>query len=152
MIPGRLNLGQIWGSGRSRKVVTVYRQSCDTLVVIDAFTPGSPHTNTIVITAEFESGFVAKDDGSISLLSSFLVRGTTPNGGFGGWTSRAAYVIGTTIPNILQQGDFICFEKTQGALVKVLPVPGWRPLKQLAVRVHFFRFGVFSMTGLSRAS
>ncbi|GFU88679.1 hypothetical protein TNCV_4443561 [Trichonephila clavipes] len=29
---------------------------------IEAFTTGSPHTNTIVITAEIESGFVAKDD------------------------------------------------------------------------------------------
>ncbi|GFU71823.1 uncharacterized protein TNCV_2033641 [Trichonephila clavipes] len=29
---------------------------------IEAFTTGSPHTNTIIITAEIESGFVAKDD------------------------------------------------------------------------------------------
>ncbi|GFW20410.1 hypothetical protein TNCV_4546771 [Trichonephila clavipes] len=29
---------------------------------IEAFTTGSPHTNTIVITAEIESRFVAKDD------------------------------------------------------------------------------------------
>ncbi|GFT25236.1 hypothetical protein TNCV_181081 [Trichonephila clavipes] len=29
---------------------------------IEAFTTGSSHTNTIVITAEIESGFVAKDD------------------------------------------------------------------------------------------
>ncbi|GFV97511.1 uncharacterized protein TNCV_2040191 [Trichonephila clavipes] len=29
-------------------------------VLIEAFTTGSPHTNTIVITAEVESGFVAK--------------------------------------------------------------------------------------------
>ncbi|GFT89838.1 uncharacterized protein TNCV_1665801 [Trichonephila clavipes] len=29
---------------------------------IGAFTTGSPHTNTIVITAQIESGFVAKDD------------------------------------------------------------------------------------------
>ncbi|GFT47230.1 uncharacterized protein TNCV_3748491 [Trichonephila clavipes] len=27
------------------------------------------------------------------------------------------------------------------ALVKVLPVPGWRPMKQLVVRVHFLRCG-----------
>ncbi|GFV17041.1 uncharacterized protein TNCV_655941 [Trichonephila clavipes] len=32
-------------------------------------------------------------------------------------------------------------EKTQGPLMKVLPVPGWRPMKQLAVRVHFLRCG-----------
>ncbi|GFX52785.1 uncharacterized protein TNCV_3719751 [Trichonephila clavipes] len=29
---------------------------------IEAFNTGCPHTNTIVITAEIESGFVAKDD------------------------------------------------------------------------------------------
>ncbi|GFT97445.1 hypothetical protein TNCV_1628721 [Trichonephila clavipes] len=29
---------------------------------IETFTTGSPHTDTIVITAEIESGFVAKDD------------------------------------------------------------------------------------------
>ncbi|GFV59719.1 hypothetical protein TNCV_1907901 [Trichonephila clavipes] len=29
---------------------------------IEAFRTGSPHTNTIVITSEIESGFVAKDD------------------------------------------------------------------------------------------
>ncbi|GFT27623.1 uncharacterized protein TNCV_3570041 [Trichonephila clavipes] len=28
-----------------------------------------------------------------------------------------------------------------GPLVKVLSVPGWRPMKQLAVRVHLLRFG-----------
>ncbi|GFW51118.1 uncharacterized protein TNCV_3594001 [Trichonephila clavipes] len=30
--------------------------------MIEAFTTGSPHTNSIVITAEIESGFVVKDD------------------------------------------------------------------------------------------
>ncbi|GFY00420.1 uncharacterized protein TNCV_1664591 [Trichonephila clavipes] len=30
--------------------------------MIEAFTTSSPHTNTIVVTAEIESGFVAKDD------------------------------------------------------------------------------------------
>ncbi|GFX05722.1 hypothetical protein TNCV_3198391 [Trichonephila clavipes] len=29
---------------------------------IEVFTTGSPHTNTIVITAEIESGFVVRDD------------------------------------------------------------------------------------------
>ncbi|GFV98803.1 hypothetical protein TNCV_2913201 [Trichonephila clavipes] len=33
MIPDMLNWRQIWGSGRPRKVVTVWRQSCDTLAV-----------------------------------------------------------------------------------------------------------------------
>ncbi|GFW93572.1 hypothetical protein TNCV_47751 [Trichonephila clavipes] len=54
------------------------------------FTLGSPHRNTIVITAEIESGFII---GSIPLQSSFLVRSTTPNGGVDGWVSRAAHVM-----------------------------------------------------------
>ncbi|GFU88817.1 uncharacterized protein TNCV_4444941 [Trichonephila clavipes] len=36
-------------------------------------------------------------------------------------------------------------------LVKVLPMPGWRPMKQLAVRVHCYDVVVFPTTGLSRA-
>ncbi|GFV51213.1 e3 ubiquitin-protein ligase RNF13 [Trichonephila clavipes] len=66
-----------------------------------------------------------------------LVRRTTPNEGVHGWVSRAAHVIGTAIPNVLQPGVIVWIEKTQGSLMKVLPVPGCRPLKQLAVRVHF---------------
>ncbi|GFX57337.1 e3 ubiquitin-protein ligase RNF13 [Trichonephila clavipes] len=53
--------------------------------------------------------------------------------------SRAAHVMGYAIPNVLQPGSFVWFEKTQGLLMKVLPVPGWRPMKQLAARVHFLR-------------
>ncbi|GFY30557.1 uncharacterized protein TNCV_3523201 [Trichonephila clavipes] len=73
--------------------------------------------------------------------SSFLVRGTTPNGGVDGWTSRAAHVTGAAIPNVLQPGTFVWFEKIQRPLVKMLPVSGSRPMKQLAVRVHFLRCG-----------
>ncbi|GFX29831.1 hypothetical protein TNCV_4749601 [Trichonephila clavipes] len=50
------------GQGR---VVTVRRQSCDTLTVkvrIETFTTESTNANTIVITAEIESGFVTKVD------------------------------------------------------------------------------------------
>ncbi|GFS76612.1 e3 ubiquitin-protein ligase RNF13 [Trichonephila clavipes] len=54
-----------------------------------------------------------------------------------GSASRAARVMGVAIPNVLQLGDFVWFEKTQGPLVKVLPVPRWQPMKQLAVRVLF---------------
>ncbi|GFU55774.1 hypothetical protein TNCV_2380021 [Trichonephila clavipes] len=58
---------------------------------IEALTSGSPHTNTIVITAGIESGFIAKRrHSSIPLQSSFLMRGTTLNGGVDGWVSRAA--------------------------------------------------------------
>ncbi|GFU59669.1 uncharacterized protein TNCV_3186371 [Trichonephila clavipes] len=42
--------------------------------------------------------------------------------------------MGIEIPNILLPGALVWFEKTQGLLVNTLPVPGWRPLKQLAVR------------------
>ncbi|GFW59567.1 e3 ubiquitin-protein ligase RNF13 [Trichonephila clavipes] len=83
-----------------------------------------------------------KTTGSIPLQSSFCVRGTTTNGGVDGWASRAAHVIGAAIPNILQLGAFVWFEKTQGSLMKVLPVTGGWWMKQLAVRGHFLRCGV----------
>ncbi|GFV37078.1 uncharacterized protein TNCV_791651 [Trichonephila clavipes] len=90
----------------------------------------------IAITAEIESGFVAKDE-LIPLQSSFLMRSTTPNAGVDGWASRAAHVMGAAIPNVLQPGSFAWFEKTQGLLVKVLPMPQcfsnfhyWRPTFQ----------------------
>ncbi|GFW48071.1 uncharacterized protein TNCV_2402581 [Trichonephila clavipes] len=69
------------------------------------------------------------------------MRGITPNVGYNGWSSSAAYVMGTAIPNVLQPGTFVWFEKLQEQRVKVLPVFGWRPMKQLAVRVHFLRCG-----------
>ncbi|GFX80638.1 uncharacterized protein TNCV_499051 [Trichonephila clavipes] len=94
--------------------------------------------NTIVITAEIE---LKTTCGSIPLQSSFIVHGTTPNGGVDGLASMAAHVMGAALPNVLQPGAFVWFEKTRGPLVKVLPVPGWRPKKQLAVSVHFLRCG-----------
>ncbi|GFW24097.1 uncharacterized protein TNCV_4951411 [Trichonephila clavipes] len=51
--------------------------------------------------------------------SIFLTRGTTPNEGIDEWASRAAHVMGTVIPNVIQPGTFVWFEKTQGPLVKV---------------------------------
>ncbi|GFV75270.1 e3 ubiquitin-protein ligase RNF13 [Trichonephila clavipes] len=78
--------------------------------------------------------------GSIPLQPSFLVRGTTPNGDIDGWASRAAHIMGAVISNALQPGAFVWFEKTHG-VVKVLPVPGWQSMKQLDVRVLFFRCG-----------
>ncbi|GFV56486.1 uncharacterized protein TNCV_2276241 [Trichonephila clavipes] len=47
--------------------------------------------------------------------SSFLVRGTTPNGGVDGWASRAAHVTGAAIPNVLQPGAFVWFREDTGA-------------------------------------
>ncbi|GFV85564.1 uncharacterized protein TNCV_3773881 [Trichonephila clavipes] len=49
--------------------------------------------------------------------------------------------MGVAIPTVLQPGAFVWFEKTQGPLVKVLPVAGWRLIKQLVARVHFLRCG-----------
>ncbi|GFX43960.1 uncharacterized protein TNCV_4112391 [Trichonephila clavipes] len=54
-----------------------------------------------------------------------------------------AHVMGTSIPNILHPGAFVWFEKTQGPLVKVVPVPRGRPMMQLAVCVRFLRCGSF---------
>ncbi|GFY19842.1 uncharacterized protein TNCV_2145351 [Trichonephila clavipes] len=99
------------------------------------------HTNTIVISAEIESGFVAKDD-----LVSF--RGSPvsswvpiPNGGIDRWVSSTANVMYAVNPNSLQPGAILRFEKTQGTLLKVLPVPEWWPTKQVAIRMHFSRCG-----------
>ncbi|GFV50613.1 hypothetical protein TNCV_2212761 [Trichonephila clavipes] len=66
MIPDMLDWRQIWGSGSKGSIA--------------AFTTGSSHTNTIVITAEIESGFARRKrrPGSVPLQSSFLVSGTTP--------------------------------------------------------------------------
>ncbi|GFX39279.1 uncharacterized protein TNCV_3860031 [Trichonephila clavipes] len=106
------------------------------------FTTGSPLPNTIVITAEIESEFIAKDDlGSIPLQFNFFVRSLLPNGGVDGWASRATHVMGSEIPNVLQPDAFVWFEKTPGPLMKELPVPGCRLMKQLVVRVHFLRCG-----------
>ncbi|GFV76167.1 uncharacterized protein TNCV_4672561 [Trichonephila clavipes] len=49
--------------------------------------------------------------------------------------------MGAAIPNVLQPVAFVWFEKPQGPLMKVQPVPGWRPMKQLAVYMHFLRCG-----------
>ncbi|GFU33970.1 uncharacterized protein TNCV_656351 [Trichonephila clavipes] len=85
--------------------------------------------------------------GSFPLQSSFLVCGTTQNGGVDGC---AVHVMGAAIPNFLQPGTLVRFEKAQGLIVKVLPVPGWRPMKKLAC--FSYDVVVFSTTGLSRAS
>ncbi|GFS87720.1 hypothetical protein TNCV_4213541 [Trichonephila clavipes] len=40
--------------------------------------------------------------------------------------------MGAVTPNVLQPGAFVWSDKTQRPLMKVLPVPGWRPMKQFA--------------------
>ncbi|GFY19604.1 uncharacterized protein TNCV_4647761 [Trichonephila clavipes] len=65
MIPDMLDWRQIWGYGNG---TPYHHTSCGSSLSlqnkgrIEAFTTGPPHTNTIVFTAEIESGFVAKDD------------------------------------------------------------------------------------------
>ncbi|GFX90953.1 e3 ubiquitin-protein ligase RNF13 [Trichonephila clavipes] len=48
---------------------------------------------------------------------------------------------GSRDPTYPSARRFRWFQKTQGPLMKVLPVPGWRPMKQLAVRAFFLRCG-----------
>ncbi|GFT67211.1 uncharacterized protein TNCV_783601 [Trichonephila clavipes] len=69
MIPDMLDWRQIWGSGRPKKAMELHTITpavgafCHCKADrFEAFTMGSPHTNTIVITAEIESGFVDKED------------------------------------------------------------------------------------------
>ncbi|GFY09457.1 e3 ubiquitin-protein ligase RNF13 [Trichonephila clavipes] len=108
----------------------------------------APHTITpaVVVVCRCEAKELNQDSSlkttcSIPLQYSFLGHTSTPNGGVDGRASRAAHVMGAAIPNVLQPFAFVWLEKTQEPLVKVLPVPGWRPMKQLALRVHFLRCG-----------
>ncbi|GFT05946.1 e3 ubiquitin-protein ligase RNF13 [Trichonephila clavipes] len=64
---------------------------------------------------------VTKED---LVQSSFLERGTTPNGSVDGWASRAAHVMDAVIPYVLGSGTLRWFGKTRGPVVKVLPVSG----------------------------
>ncbi|GFU00245.1 uncharacterized protein TNCV_802041 [Trichonephila clavipes] len=109
--------------------------------MIEAFTTGSLHTNKIAITTEIESGFVAKDNlvpfcySRVSLCAAPLQTEASI-----GWASKAVHVMDAVIPNV-QPDAFVWFENTQWPLVTVRPVPGWRPMKQLAVHVPFLRCG-----------
>ncbi|GFV53205.1 hypothetical protein TNCV_1065641 [Trichonephila clavipes] len=88
--------------------------------------------------AEIESGFVAKDDlvpFCCSLVSS---------------SKRRCRWVGVKGSTLNRRRDPKCpsarclrmvQEHTGGPSEKVLPVPGWRPMKQLAVRMHFLRCG-----------
>ncbi|GFX50176.1 uncharacterized protein TNCV_2781981 [Trichonephila clavipes] len=44
-------------------------------------------------------------------------------------------------PKCLAASRLPTVREDTGAPVKVLPVPGWRPMKLLALRVHFVRCG-----------
>ncbi|GFU78087.1 hypothetical protein TNCV_1316171 [Trichonephila clavipes] len=51
----------------------------------------------------------------------------------------AVHVMGATIPNIPSVRRFRMVREDTGPLVKVIPVPEWRWMKQLTVRVHLLR-------------
>ncbi|GFU70320.1 hypothetical protein TNCV_2106591 [Trichonephila clavipes] len=51
--------------------------------------------------------------------------------GFGWWVSLAAHIMGSTIPDVLHPDT--------GVIVKVLPVSGQRPMRQLALHVHVMK-------------
>ncbi|GFW76336.1 uncharacterized protein TNCV_1581151 [Trichonephila clavipes] len=82
----------------------------------------TPHTITppveVVCRCKSKAG-LRRSPASIPQQSSFLMRGTTSNGGIDGWVSREAHLMGAAIPNVLQPGAFVWFEKTQGPPVKV---------------------------------
>ncbi|GFX30357.1 uncharacterized protein TNCV_1964631 [Trichonephila clavipes] len=59
----------------------------------------------------------------------------------GGPQGQPAHLLVAAIPNVLQPGTFVWFKKTHESQVKVLSVPGWRPMRQLAVHVYFLRCG-----------
>ncbi|GFS64867.1 hypothetical protein TNCV_2000781 [Trichonephila clavipes] len=106
------------------------------------FTTGSPHTN---ITAEIESGFIAKDD-LVPFRCSLKPLHSTP---LQTDASMAAHVMSTAISIFLQLGALLWFEKTRRPLMKVLPVSRSRPMKQLAVSMHLLRCGgVHTQSGL----
>ncbi|GFT87487.1 hypothetical protein TNCV_2395891 [Trichonephila clavipes] len=73
--------------------------------------------------------------------SSFLVHGTTPNGGVDGRAEKGNTRNGRHYPKCSSARRLRMVREDTEPLVKFLPVPGWRPMKQLAVRVHFLLCG-----------
>ncbi|KAJ4428075.1 hypothetical protein ANN_24089 [Periplaneta americana] len=53
------------------------------------------------------------------------------NRGDGGRVSMAGHVMGAARPNFLQPSAWEWFGQTQGPVIMVLPVSGWRAVKQL---------------------
>ncbi|GFV28964.1 uncharacterized protein TNCV_619061 [Trichonephila clavipes] len=78
----------------------------------------------IAITTDIESGFITKDVlvPFRCSLASFCAAPLQTEASMGGG-ARTANVMGAAISNVLQPGAFVWFEKTQGPLMKVLPVP-----------------------------
>ncbi|GFT12556.1 e3 ubiquitin-protein ligase RNF13 [Trichonephila clavipes] len=62
------------------------------------------------------------------------------------WVGVKGHLMSAAIPNVLQPDAFVWFEKRQGPLVKVLPVPGW------LYACISYDVAVFSTTSLLRVS
>ncbi|GFV41204.1 hypothetical protein TNCV_2979581 [Trichonephila clavipes] len=84
---------------------------------------GPPHTNTIVLTAQIESKFITEDD-LVPFRCSPIPLCATPlqTEAPGSGVLLSAHVMGAAIPNVLQPGALSWFWKTQGPVVKVLPI------------------------------
>ncbi|GFX54753.1 hypothetical protein TNCV_2556391 [Trichonephila clavipes] len=81
------------------------------------------HTSsTVVVNAP-----LVRPNSSIPLKSNPVVLDTTLNGGDGGWVSLTAHVMDAAIPDVLQPVALRYFGKTQGPVVKVLPLSRQRP-------------------------
>ncbi|GFV87766.1 hypothetical protein TNCV_780481 [Trichonephila clavipes] len=104
----------------------------------EAFTTGSPHTNTSVITAEIESGFFVKND-LVSFLCSQISSCVAP--------LQAEASMGRRQAGKSHNGhrDLKCpsarrlhmVREDTGVPNEDVPVHGWRPMKQLAIRIDF---------------
>ncbi|GFU19610.1 hypothetical protein TNCV_21731 [Trichonephila clavipes] len=96
----------------------------------------------IVTTAEIKSGYVAKDDlvpfrcSPVSLRARYRFKRRRRWLGVKGSTHN-----GRKDPKCPSTRRLRMVREETSALVKVLPVPGWRPIKQLAVRVNILQWG-----------
>ncbi|GFV06261.1 hypothetical protein TNCV_4589201 [Trichonephila clavipes] len=101
------------------------------------------HTNTIVITVEIESEFVAENDlvpfrcGIVSLVARHHSKRRRRWMGVKG----AHLHTGRHDPKCPSARRLRTVREDTRAPVKVPPVLAWRPMKQLAVGVHFLRCG-----------
>ncbi|GFW65396.1 uncharacterized protein TNCV_396621 [Trichonephila clavipes] len=103
---------------------------------------GSPHTSTIVITTEIESGFIAKDDLILFHCTVQFPRAWHHSKQRRRWVGvKNSTRNGLRDPKCPSARRYRMVREDTGFLVKVLPVPGWWSMKQLPVRTHFLRCG-----------
>ncbi|GFW42002.1 hypothetical protein TNCV_7101 [Trichonephila clavipes] len=89
-----------------------------------------PHMNMIIITAQIEYKFVIKDN-PVPFHCSPISSCATPLQ----MEASLVGVMGTAIPDVLQPGALRWSRKTQGPVVKVLPVSRQWPMRQLTLRM-----------------